>query len=459
MNWKEEVQKRKEDLLADLVELLKIPSVKDLSTATEQAPFGREIRKSLDWILDKATNDGFRTKNINNLVGYAEIGPKEAEDYISVLCHLDVVPATGQWDSHPFTPEIRNGRLFARGAIDDKGPTMAAYYALKILIENGLSLKHRVRIIFGTDEESGMRCMRNYIQEEPQPLTGFAPDAEFPIIHAEKGQINAILKWKQIDTGHLISFTAGEKGNMVPDQATAVLSSAPEEIVDAFQGFAISEGLEYSIEKNNDSIVLLLKGKSAHGAEPFKGINAGTKLAKFLIKYVENNYLHFVANCLDDDFYGKKLNLAFEDAITGPLTVNTGIIRLKKGKEASIALNIRCPVKTPYLRTIEKLGETVQSYGFELEEIREKKPHYVDPSEPVIQILRKAYEEETGQPATLLSTGGATYARFIKNGVAFGALFPGREYTAHQRNEYIDLEDLFQATAIYANAIYHLANY
>jgi succinyl-diaminopimelate desuccinylase len=466
LNWKEEVHKRKDPFLDDLMGLLKIPSVKDLSTSSEQAPMGENIKSALEFMLEKAQQDGFRTKNIEQYVGFAEIGPEDAPDYIAVLCHLDVVPATGEWDTDPFSPNIRAGKLYARGAIDDKGPTIAAYYALKILKENELSLKHRVRIIFGTDEESGMTCMKKYVQVEPKPLTGFAPDAEFPIIHAEKGQINAVLKWKQqdiqtTDKFELISFSSGEKGNMVPDQAHVILAGHNlEYIEEEYTKFAGSQHLEYSCEYHGNSIALTLKGKSAHGMEPDKGINAGIKIAQFLVKnsIITVPYIKLIADCLLDDFFGEKLAISFSDEITGPLTVNAGIFRFVQKEDAYISLNIRCPVETPYLRTIEKLTETVQKYGFDVEEVREKKPHYVDKNQSVIKVLQQAYMDETNQPATLLTTGGATYARFIENGVAFGAVFPGKENTAHQKNEYVEIEDLYNAAAIYANAIYHLAN-
>jgi succinyl-diaminopimelate desuccinylase len=337
---------------------------------------------------------------------------------------------------------------------------------LKILKENELSLKHRVRIIFGTDEESGMTCMKKYVQVEPKPLTGFAPDAEFPIIHAEKGQINAVLKWKQqdiqtTDKFELISFSSGEKGNMVPDQAHVILAGNNlEYIEEEYTKFAASQHLEYSCEYHGNSIALTLKGKSAHGMEPDKGINAGIKIAQFLVKnsIITVPYIKLIADCLLDDFFGEKLAISFSDEITGPLTVNAGIFRFVQKEDAYISLNIRCPVETPYLRTIEKLTETVQKYGFDVEEVREKKPHYVDKNQSVIKVLQQAYMDETNQPATLLTTGGATYARFIENGVAFGAVFPGKENTAHQKNEYVEIENLFNAAAIYANAIFHLAN-
>ncbi|KAF0824620.1 dipeptidase PepV [Cytobacillus firmus] len=465
MDWKKEVFNRKEELIEKLSQLLSIKSVKDLSDQSEEAPMGSGIKEALDFMLQTAERDGFRTKNIDGYAGFAEWGPEEATDYIAILCHLDVVPATGEWESDPFSPEIRNGKLYARGAIDDKGPTMAAYYALKIIKESGLPLKHKIRIIFGTDEESGMSCMKRYMQMEPEALTGFAPDAEFPIIHAEKGQINAILKLKekpgeQHGPINLRSFYAGEKGNMVPDKAMALVNGTGlETLKETFMAFGKQEDLETEAELVKDTLSLALTGKSAHGMEPFEGINAASKLAHFLAGKVPHPFVTFVSECLAEDHYGKRLGISFSDEITGPLTVNPGIFRFTQNLEGMVALNVRCPVNTPYLRTIEKLSETTLKYGFEVEEIREKKPHHVLNDSPVIKILQKAYEQETGEQAELLTTGGATYARFINSGVAFGAVFPGKENTAHQKDEYIELDDLCSAAVIYARAIYDLANH
>ncbi|MFD2445298.1 dipeptidase PepV [Bacillus sp. CGMCC 1.16607] len=464
MNWKEEVQIRKQKLLEDLSHLLSIKSVKDLSSMSESAPMGVNIKEALDFMLHTAEKDGFRTRNIEGYVGFAEIGPLDAPHYISVLCHLDVVPVTGEWESEPFTPTVRDGKLFARGAIDDKGPTIAAYYALKIIKENELSLKHRVRIIFGTDEESGMTCMKKYVQVEPKPFTGFAPDAEFPIIHAEKGQINAVVRLKKEyhSSGNyeLVSFYSGEKGNMVPDHAECLLrGNGLNQLEEKFSSYCKEENFAYSTKQTENGLRLTLKGRSAHGMEPYKGINAGAKLATFLVGEVSgNSYVQFISDRIAEDPFGEKLNIAFSDDITGPLTVNAGVFRYVSNEDAYLTLNIRCPVETPYLRTIEKLGEVVKEYGFEIDEVREKKPHYVESDQPIIRVLQEAYEQETGEQAHLLTTGGATYAQFIENGVAYGAVFPGKENTAHQINEYVELEDLYRATAIYARAIYQLAN-
>ncbi|WP_409299752.1 dipeptidase PepV [Peribacillus sp. SCS-155] len=467
MNWYNEVLSRKENLLKDLFGLLRIASVKDESSKTEQYPMGKEVGRSLDYMLTIAKNSGFTTKNLQGFAGFAQYGQNADSGYIGVLCHLDVMPTAGEWTSPPFEPVIRDGKLFARGAIDDKGPTLAAYYGLKIVKEMRLPLKRNVRVIFGTDEESGMSCMKHYQNVEPMPVIGFAPDAVFPIINAEKGQINVQLSRKATSAKKdraklgLSSFTAGVRLNMVPDNATAVIKGGAELLLQDFKEFCEDRKIAYYSTQAGETFSLTVLGRSAHGMEPQIGINAGTLLALFLKEYDfeadANSFLAYAA-LMHEDFNGNLLNISFSDSISGPLTVNPGLFSFKEKEEGSLHLNIRCPVSTDFQETIKKLEKKSQEHGFAISALRQSAPHHVEAQHPMVKTLQKVYEEETNEPAQLLSTGGATYARFMKKGVAFGACFPGKEMTAHQKDEYIEVEDLLKATAIYARAIYELAN-
>ena len=144
------------------------------------------MKEALELYADKWVKKmDFHSKNVGNLAGYLEFG--KVNESVGILCHVDVVPEGDGWSSDPYGAEIRDGKIFARGAIDDKGPTMAAYYAMKIVKELGLPLNKRVRMIIGTDEESDWRCVDHYFKHEEMPTLGFAPDADFPIIFAEKG--------------------------------------------------------------------------------------------------------------------------------------------------------------------------------------------------------------------------------------------------------------------------------
>src|SRR5699024_3409781 len=184
-NWMQEVLKRKEDFMKDLKGVLQIKSVLDEENKTEQAPLGSGVKKALDYMLDLGGKDGFTVKNVDHLAGHVEMG--QGDELLGILGHVDVVPEGDGWDMNPYAAEVKNGNVYARGASDDKGPTIAAYYAMKIVKQLGLPLNKRVRLIIGTDEESDWRCVERYFEKEEMPSMGFVPDADFPIIYAEKG--------------------------------------------------------------------------------------------------------------------------------------------------------------------------------------------------------------------------------------------------------------------------------
>ncbi|MBU9712811.1 dipeptidase PepV [Evansella tamaricis] len=473
MNWNEEVLKRKEDLLKDLTDLLKMESTKDSETRDEGKPMGHAIAKTLDFMLKLSSQQGFRTKNHEGFYGYGEIGPQASEEYVAVLTHLDVVPATGSWTSPPFEPTIRDGKLFARGVIDDKGPTMSVFYAIKLLKELEVPLKRKVRIIFGTDEESGMSCLRKYREVESPPTAGFAPDAMFPIINAEKGQINVkcVLKKTSQESEFttqdftLLSFNAGSRPNMVPETATAVLTGKGTDLKGKFTNYIQQNRVTGEFQEiGQEKWKLTVKGVSSHSMEPFKGVNAAVSLARFLLTLSTNQparkYCTFINGLFWEDHFGEKLAIAHSDDITGPLTVNPAIFQYnsESSSDCYVHINIRYPVTATFENIETKLTDAIKIFDFSIGEIKNKNPHHVDKELPMIQALQEAYEGETNQKASLLSSGGNTYASLLPNCVAFGAVFPGKEMTAHQKDEYIEVDDLLKATAIYARSIYNLAN-
>lgn len=453
-----------EEFITDLVFLLKIPSVMETSN-TDDAPFGQNVQKALHFLLEKGNEEGLFTYEHQGKYGYIEYGPEDAEDYIGILCHINVVPASGDWSNDPFTPVIKENKIFARGAINDKGPTIAAWHALKLLKKAGVPIKHRIRLIIGTNEESGMRCMKSYVENEPQALFGFAPDAAFPIIHAEKGQINLKLQCKSKQPTNdikLLTFQAGSRGNMVPDTASACIkgdfSKEDMETLHALERDNDNLSIEYT---NDSTITLHMSGISAHGMEPFKGVNAAFALVDTLLLLKASQlhpYLTFINTYLKNDFYGENLGIDITDRETGKLTVNAGVFEYDDKKGGEISLNIRCPIKTNYEKTIEQLKALAHQKGWQVSGLRYTTPHYVDANHPGVLVLQQAYTNMTQDEAPLLTTGGATYARFLKNGVAFGAVFPGKENTAHHADEYAELEDLKKAVFIYAEALSQLGN-
>ncbi|HFJ9282611.1 dipeptidase PepV [Bacillus toyonensis] len=464
INWTEEVAKRKDDLIRDTQQFLQIKSVWEEESAKEGAPFGEGVEKALSFMLHKGELEGFSSKNLEGYAGHLEMG--QGEELVGILCHVDVVPEGDGWTTPAYSADIREGKIFARGAIDDKGPTMAAYYAMKIVKELGLPLSKRVRMILGTDEESNWKCVDHYFKNEEMPTIGFAPDADFPIINAEKGisDIQVVQNGSEEKKGvyELVSFESGRRLNMVPDFAKAVITG---EDVNALT-VAYEEYLQTAKKIGNSTIegntvTLQIEGISAHGSTPEKGENAGLLLANFLttvsLDGKANAFATFAAETFTGDIFGEKATIAYKDEVSGPLTVNVGRLSYTKENGGNLGLNVRYPVTTNFEEMIAKLKEYVSIHGFEVADYSNSRPHHVDKDHVLIRTLQRVYEEQTGEKAELLAIGGGTYARSLKAGVAFGPLFPGKEELAHQKDEYIEIEDLLKATAIYAQAIHELA--
>ena len=460
IDFKKEVLNHKEDLLKDLFELLSVRSI--LGTdITEETPFGSGPREALDLILSFGERDGYKTKLVENKAGHIEVG--QGDELFGILGHVDVVPVVeADWTSHPFKPEIRDGKIFARGSLDDKGPTMAAYYAVKLLDKLGVKWNKRVRVIIGSDEETGFRCVEAYFKHEEQPASGFTPDAMFPLVYAEKARATFDHKLKFVlEDGNynykLVRFNGGQVLNMVIASAKAELVGEVSDIKEKFENFLAQEKLDGEVTVE-DTIKLTLKGKAAHGSTPQYGINGATKLAEFLSTLgLDNNGKNFVNYIVEkraNDPFGEKLGIDYSDNEMGEATYNYGILDYDLEKKVGIvSTDCRHPMKFDLVARLN--GVKVDNIDIEVTSTKEA--HYVPKDDELVTTLMDVYRKHTGDTKNdAFVLGGGTYARCLKKGVAFGLLFPGKEDTMHQANEYLEVEDLLLATAIYAEGIYKL---
>ena len=460
IDFKQEVLNHKEDLLKDLFELLSVRSI--LGTdITEETPFGSGPREALDLILSFGKRDGYKTKLVENKAGHIEVG--QGEELFGILGHVDVVPVVeADWTSHPFKPEIRDGKIFARGSLDDKGPTMAAYYAVKLLDKLGVKWNKRVRVIVGSDEETGFRCVEAYFKHEEQPASGFTPDAMFPLVYAEKARATFDHKLKFVDEDgdynyKLVKFNGGQVLNMVIASAKAELVGEVSDIKEKFENFLVQEKLDGEVTVE-DTIKLTLKGKAAHGSTPQYGINGATKLAEFLSTLgLDNNgknFVNYIVEKLANDPFGEKLGIDYSDNEMGEATYNYGILDYDLEKKVGIvSTDCRHPMKFDLVARLN--GVKVDNIDIEVTSTKEA--HYVPKDDELVTTLMDVYRKHTGDTKNdAFVLGGGTYARCLKKGVAFGLLFPGKEDTMHQANEYLEVEDLLLATAIYAEGIYKL---
>ena len=460
IDFKQEVLNHKEDLLKDLFELLSVRSI--LGTdITEETPFGSGPREALDLILSFGERDGYKTKLVENKAGHIEVG--EGDEIFGILGHVDVVPVVeADWISHPFKPEVRDGKIFARGSLDDKGPTMAAYYAVKLLDKLGVKWNKRIRVIIGSDEETGFRCVEAYFKHEEQPASGFTPDAMFPLVYAEKARATFDHKLKFVDEDgnynyKLVKFNGGQVLNMVIASAKAELVGEVSDIKEKFENFLEQEKLDGEVTVE-DTIKLTLKGKAAHGSTPQYGINGATKLAEFLSTLgLDNNGKNFVDDIVEklaNDPFGEKLGIDYKDNEMGEATYNYGILDYDLEKKVGI-VSTDCRHPKKFDLVVRLNGVKVDNIDIEITSTKEA--HYVPKDDELVTTLMDVYRKHTGDTKNdAFVLGGGTYARCLKKGVAFGLLFPGKEDTMHQANEYLEIEDLLLATAIYAEGIYKL---
>lgn len=450
-------------LLLSIQESVRIPSIE--GPPAPMAPFGLDVRRALDHALRTASLLGLRTGNADGYVGWAEYG--DGENMVAVLGHLDVVPAGEGWTYPPFAAEIHGTRLYGRGALDDKGPSIGALWILHAIQELGIPLKHRIRVLFGTNEESGMKDLPHYLEQGGEvPVMGFTPDGEFPIISSEKGQLH--LRLRGALTGgssiRLLSLSGGNAPNVVPSEAHAILvcSNAGErdEAARKLEAESDAMGETIEIERREKEIFVKTFGTAAHGSTPELGHNAVVSLLCLLGKVFREPWartLRMISHHFQDDTQGGKLGIAMEDEPSGQLTCNLGQC-VCDGETVSIILDIRFPVTFSAEDILLPMRSFAEQSNLELTTLRQKAPLWMPKDSLLIKKLQRVYREKTGEEPRLLSMGGGTYAKALPNMVAFGPKLPHNPDIVHKADEYIDIQEFLQVLQIMGAAMVELAS-
>ncbi len=463
MKIKKLVEDYKDNIIKTTQEMVAIRSVEE--DAKPGMPFGEGPYKALEYALNLAEEMGFETKNLDGYAGHADLG--EGEEVVGILAHLDVVPEGDGWTYPPYNGEIHDDKIYGRGTIDDKGPAVACMYAMKILKDLEVPLNKKIRIIFGTNEETNWGGIEYYFKHEKAPHIGFTPDANFPVIHGEKGIIDFDLVQKlNSNTCNNItveSIKGGNAPNMVPDYCEAILKTEDVLAVEEkFNKFVKDNNYPLSIEKQDNIIKIKGEGKSAHGSTPEKGDNAISYVIKFLGEILDGDcdicdFVKMYNKKIAFKHHGEDIGCGFEDDVSGKLSFNPGVIEGNKD-EIKITINVRYPIKSSSKEVYDGIRENLKDTNIELiEKEGESKPLYMPKDHFLVQKLMKVYKDVTGdvdsEPITI---GGGTYARAMENAVAFGPVFPGQNEIAHQKDEYISIDDLMKLTEIYAKALYEL---
>jgi len=410
-----------DQMIATLQKTLQINTIK--SEAKQGMPFGEGNAVCLKYVLDLCKEMGFETQNFDNYAGHADYG--DGDEVFGVLGHLDVVPVnpTG-WVADPFGGEIKDGVLYGRGVLDNKGPMIACLYAIKQLKDEGFKPSKKIRIIFGCDEESGWKCMDYYASKIKMPDEGFSPDGDFPVINVEKGLVHFEINAGKLPEGVVVY--GGARPNIVLDECHAVLPDGKEIV-------------EY--------------GKASHGSLPECGINAGWKMFEKLNElYPQNQAITFANTKVCGDYNGGNIGIGWSDDVSGKLTLNLGFVKTVDGC-LILGLDVRYPVTFDLQQVIDQIKSqmpqeaTLQVFGAHA-------PLYVPAESNLVQTLLKVFGEQTGtkdpQP---IAVGGATYARRLPVGVAFGPVFDSDEKLIHETNERASLDHLRKMMNIYYEAI------
>lgn len=415
-----------------------------LQDKVDGAPFGQDILDCLKDTLDLFKEEGYSTFiDPDGYYGYAEIG--ESAEIFGILCHLDVVPQGDEtlWNTPAFEATIVDNAIVGRGVQDDKGPTIAALYAVKALLENGVVLDKKIRFIFGTDEETLWRCMDQYHKKEQGVTMGIAPDANFPVIYAEKGLLQVFLTSKGTSD---FTFKGGSALNVVAD--TAIYSGNKK---DELCAELDKLGYNYLVKENEVHV----KGKSIHSKDAPDGINANTRLAEAMVNLYDNSAIDFLGKLIKNDANGISVLGEIKDEASGNLTFNAAMVDINEN-ETKIGIDIRIPVTFEKEIVTSKLEEVAKEYNLSYHEHDFLASLYVPVDSELVTTLLGAYRDKTGDMREPQISGGATFARTMDNCVAFGAMFENTKDTMHQPNEIWQLDEMRQTMEIYAEAIYRL---
>ena len=469
-------EENRTDLLEDIAALIAIPGVAG-QTGDCNAPFGYDVARCLKKILQRGQEMGLHTENIGNYIGEIVLG--EGEHLIGILCHADVVDAGEGWETEPFQGVIKEGKLYGRGSIDDKGPMVCCMYAMKYIKENNLLPSNfRLKMVIGTDEEVEWNSIAKYLEGNPElPEISIVPDANFPVIFCEKGLINADLSYpvigEEATAGGVLSLSelsGGECANVVPCGARCKISWKDKsikagELMKEIRAHADTLGVEANICLQEETkISVEVKGIAAHAMTPEKGINAISYLMEILYLLTESERYGFAQQDLIEkyhtyiglDYNGEKMDIAWEDEASGLMTVNMGLMKIEN-EMMTLTMNIRYPVTKSFDDVDAKLKAVTKALNGKLEYGVCMDPIYFEKDSEIVKTLMKVYQNTTGDMESQpISLGGATYARAIPNAIAFGPVFPDQEELAHEANEYYSIEDYEKITEIYANALLEL---
>ncbi len=456
------IDEKREEMLQDLQTLVRIDSQR--GAALEGKPFGEGPAAALAAAKELMERYGLTVTNYDNYVVTGDLNEKEKQ--LDILAHLDVVPVTEDWTvTRPFEPKIIDGKIYGRGTADDKGPAIAALYALRAIRELGIPMEKSVRLVLGSDEECGSKDLAYYYGIEKEAPYTFTPDAEFPLINIEKGRMEAHFSASFPDASpaalpRVKSLTSGDKANVVPGRAVLVLEGLSQETVRAAAGEVEKEtGVQFAISPEEESVLRVdVRGQAAHASTPAEGKNALCAALRLAAKLpLADTQGHRALRALDallpyEDTCGKTLGIYREEERSGATTLCFSILIYTPDGLRGI-FDARLPVGCTEENTKRPVMDLLAKNGIRMQDDPMVKPHCVPGDSPFVKALLDSYESYTGIKGEPLSTGGGTYVHELTRGVAFGCMTPDVDNHMHGDDEFMFIDQMVMSAKIFADAI------
>lgn len=455
--WIEEI---KEEYLKNTIDLINIKSVSVKENS--DTPFGEGCNKALNKALSIMEDFGFNTRN-EKYYGIASKDENRSNKKVGIFLHLDVVPEGNDWTYPPYDATIVNNFLIGRGVGDNKGPAVAVMYALKYLEDNHL-LKNTFFQYFGLAEETGMEDIDKFLSDNEEPDISIVPDVTFPVIYGEKGIISATYK-KKVNFTNITNLSVGTASNVVPPVGELTLNNNNTVIIKAI----FKDNKRISVEKASKGTKIIAKGISKHAAYPDGSLNAAQVLMQALIEtdLISNKEKEEFSLILSmiEDVHGQSLDVPFEDEISGKISHNLGLVRLNDGY-VSVNFNIRYPITCDGKIIKLKMGNKLKTLGYVEEKFVDNPPSHINRNSELVLHLTDISNKYLNQNRIPYTISGGTYARKLKNGVAYGIfdadvprMFDDSWGGAHQPDESVHIDMFLTGIKILIKAFYYIDQY
>lgn len=454
-----------DSMLEDISRLVAIDSSR--SGALDGKPFGEGPAEALRSALEIGKRMGFTVRNVDNYAGVIECA--DAEPELGILAHLDVVEAGSGWTYKPFEMTREGGMIYGRGVTDDKGPAVAALYALAAVREIDPERAKKTRLILGCAEETGSECMAYYRTREPFPKHVFSPDSEFPVINIEKGRYAPVFeaRWAKNDgLPRVVSLEGGKTTNVIPSKARAVIEGLSSEEIEAVCRESRRDmNISFELVQVGSYVRIDAAGKSAHASTPGEGVNALTALISLvsklpIVKSKGFTRLKSVAKLFSHgDNAGRALGIDMADNLSGALTLAFTVFKMDE-----TGLRAQFDSRVPLCGNDENVRrEAEQALASEqlivTSDFEMLPPHHTPGDSEFVKTLLSVYERWTGNKGSCIALGGITYVHDIEGGVAFGCAMPGkRDGNIHGPDEYAQVGDLILSAKIFTDAILQITD-